>query len=178
VPMPRVTSGTVPSASVFNTLAQEVDDLGVACCVTLTGASFSIPAWTDAVVHWQATTFDTRGDMWDPAYPSYVRIRVPGTYTITLQERWGVEGGSVGQRAGKIMLNGTSVFANSIASDKKAASADGEGTTVSMTAIARLTVGDLLYANYWHSSSGPIRGLHRDFGGTYMAVSRMSPIAI
>jgi hypothetical protein len=179
--MPRVTSGTVPSASAFNQVAMEIDNLGVSCKVVRTSSQTAIPASTDLVVNWQAASFDTRGDMWDPAFPSYVTIQVPGTYTLTLQERFGVTGGSaVGQRAGKIMLNGTSVFANSLCSDKRAGNTDAgtEGTNLLMTAVARLYNGDQIYCNYWSSHSGTITALGTDYGGSWLSVSRIAPIAI
>lgn len=179
--MPRATSGTTPSATAFNTIAQEIDNLGVACKVLRTSTQTAIAASTDLIVNWQAVSFDTRGDMWDPAFPNYVTIQVPGTYTLTLQERFGVTGGSaVGQRAGKIMLNGTSVFANSLCSDKRAGSttAGTEGTTLLMTAVARLYTGDQIYCNYWSSHTGTITALGTDFGGSYLSVSRMAPIAL
>lgn len=181
--MPRVVSGTVPSASAFNTVAQEIDNLGVACKVTRTTAQTGMPANADLTVNWQSASFDTRGDMFDPAFPNYITIQIPGTYTLTLQERFGVTGGSAtGQRAGKIMLNGTSVFANSIASDKRAGNTDAgtEGTTLLMTSVARLYTGDQIYCNYWssHTGGGTITVLGTDYGGTYLSASRTAPIAL
>lgn len=183
--MPRVTSGTVPSSAAFNAVAEEIDNLGVACKVVRTSAQTGIAGTTDLVVVWQASVFDTRGDMWDPAFPTYITIQVPGTYVLVLQERFGITGGSnVGQRAGKIMLNGTSVFANSLASDKRAGNTDAgsEGTTLLMTAVARLYTGDQIYCNYWssHSAQGgsTISALGTDYGGTYVSVARLAPIAI
>lgn len=185
--MPRVLSGTVPSAAVLNTLAAEIDRLSVACKVVRTAALAGIPANTDLAVNWQAIEFDTLGTMWDPAFPNFVTIQLDGTYQMTLQQRWGITGGSsVGQRAGKIMLNGTSVFANSLASDKRAASivTGTEGVTLSMTAVARLVAGDKIYCNYWSSqatvpaTTPTITGLNPDYGGTWLSVARQSPSAL
>lgn len=181
--MPRVVSGTVPSAAAFNALAREIDNLGVACKVRRTAAQTGIPGTTDLVVTWQAATYDSRGDMWDPAFPTFITVQVPGTYVCLLQERFAASGGSAtGQRAAKIMINGTSVFANSISSDKRAGSTTDEGVTLLMVGTARLYAGDTVYANYWssHSAQGgsTISGLNTDYGGTVLSVARMAPIAI
>jgi hypothetical protein len=186
--MPRAVSGTVPSAAAFNALATEVDNLGISCEVRRT-SSLASPANTDLVVPWQEAVIDTLAfseqPMWDPAFPTFLTIHVDGTYTMTLQQRWPATGGSaVGQRACKIMLNGTSVFANSIASDKLAGSTTGEGITLSTTRPYRLLVGDLIYCNYWSShvtvpaTTPTITALATDYGGTFLSVSRMGPLAL
>lgn len=180
MPMPRVTSGTAPSATVFNTLADEIDSLGAGCQVRRTTAYTGMQNATDLIVPWQAVTYDTIGGMWSPATPNYVRVTVAGVYSVTLQERFAaVTTGSpytAGQRAGKIMLNGSSVFANSQASDKRGADVVAEGVTLSMTAVLRLNVDDLIYANFWQSSGGTITALQVDYGGTFLSLNRMGPL--
>lgn len=177
--MPRVVSGTAPSATVFNTLAAEVDALGAGCTVRRTSTQTGILTGTDFVVSWQALTFDTIGGMWSASTPTAVTIVIPGVYACTLQERWSPSGGNgTGQRAGKIMLNGSSVFNNSQASDKRAADGTAEGVTLSMTTVLRLVAGDQLYCNYWQSSGSTISGLHTDYGGTFFSVNRMGPLTV
>lgn len=181
MPMPRVLSGTAMSASAFNTLAEEIDNLGIACVVRVLTPLTNVSATTDRVVSWESLDMDTYGGMWSNVNPTFVQIPVDGTYTCTHQSRWGyLSGGSpynTGQRAGKIMVNGTSVFSNSVASDKKAGSTDGEGVTLSMTATIRLHVGDKVYANYWHSAAGNLSQVHENsYGGSYLSVVRQGPI--
>lgn len=181
MPMPRVLSGTAYSAAAHNTLADEIDNLGIACVVRVLTPLANVSPVTDRVISWASLDVDTYGGMWSPVNPNFIEIQVDGVYTCTLQERWGyaVVGApyTVGQRAGKIMVNGTSTFSNSIASDKKAGSADGEGVTLSMTATVRLHVGDKLYANYWHSANGNLNQVfENNFGGTNMSVVRQGPI--
>lgn len=175
MPMPRVISGTAPSAGVFNTLAAEVDALGAGCKVRRT-STISLVNNTDILLNWQSVEYDTVGDMWDPANPGVITCRFAGVYSVTLQERMSADGGATGQRAGKIMLNGTNVFADSQASDKRTASNIGEGITLSMTAVVRMAIGDLLFASVWQSSGGTIPALQQDFGGTFMTVNRMGPL--
>lgn len=182
MPMPRFLDGTVPSANSFNQLAQAIDDQGIACVVRRSTSLPGIPANTDSIVSWQVEDLDNGpSGMWDPASPTFMTVRVAGTWSVTLQERWNfATTGSpynTGQRAGKILVNGTSVFSAARASDKKAWSVDGEGVTLSMTHPAlQLYPGDRIYANYWHSASGAITGLNVDYGGTYMAAVRQSNI--
>lgn len=182
MPMPRVLSGTPYSAAAHNALADEIDNLGIACVVRVSTPLTNISAFVDRVVPWTTLDVDTYGGMWSNINPTFIEIPVDGTYTVTHQSRWGyLSGGSpynTGQRAGKILLNGTSVFSNSVASDKKAGSTDGEGTTLSMTATIRLHVNDKIYANYWHSAAGNLSQVHENsFGGSYLSVVRQGPIS-
>lgn len=174
MPMPRVVSGTAPSAAVFNTLAQEVDDLGAGCKVVRTTAT-TVPA-ADSVITWQSAEYDLATPMWSSAIPQMVTCRSSGVYQVTLQIRFGPGDGDGEARAGKIMLNGTSVFTNSQASDKRVSSSTGEGITLSMTAVIRLGLNDKLYANVWQNSGVTITGHQADYGGSFMTVNRIGPL--
>lgn len=174
MPMPRVISGTAPSAGVFNTLAAEVDSLGAGCKVLRTSTATLVNN-TDLLIAWQALEYDTGGGMWDIANSGVITCRQAGVYSVTLQVRFGATS-AVGQRAIKILLNGTSVFTNAQASDKRAASNSGEGTTCSATAMVRMGVGDLLFASAWQNSASSITALYQDFGNTFMTVNRMGPL--
>lgn len=181
MPMPRVVSGTAPSATVFNTLAAEIDNLGVRCKVYRTSSLSGIVTTTDLIVPWQAVQYDTFAatstPMWSSATPNYVTIQAGGVYDLAMQERWSPTGGNgTGQRAGKIMVNGSSVFANSVCSDKRAADASNEGVTVQTHAVVPLPAGTLIYTNFWQSSGSTITGLHTDYGGTWLSVKRLGPL--
>lgn len=182
MPMPRVLSGTPMSASAFNTIAQEIDNLGIACVVRMATALAAVPPNIDFVVSWTALDVDTYGGMWSNVNPTFVQIPVDGTYTCTHQQRWGYLATgtpyNTGTRSGKIMVNGTSVFANAVATDKAIASTDGEGVTLSMTNTLRLHVGDKIYCDYRHSAAGNLSQVHENtHGGSFLSVVRQGPIS-
>src|SRR5438128_10290052 len=105
MPMPRVVPYTAPSATVLNTYAQELDNLGTGCKVKRTTSWTGIPTNTDQILVWQAAEYDSflasGSPMWVFGTAGYVIIRVAGIYTMVLQERWAAAGGGSGQRAGK-----------------------------------------------------------------------------
>lgn len=175
MPMPRVISGTAPSAGVFNTLASEVDALGGGCKVVRSTTS-TLVTTTDLLIGWGTLEYDTVGGMWSAANNGVIVCQIAGVYSITLQVRFGPGGGATGQRAIKIMLNGTSVFNNAQASDKRAASNIGEGISCSATATVRMAASDQLFASAWQNSGSTITALNQDFGGTFMTVNRLGPV--
>jgi hypothetical protein len=180
VALPRFSDGDyVDVSGRLNAIAEEIDHLGV-CCVVARTSHGTLPNVTDVTFQWQVALMDTYGGMWDESDPYAVTIRVPGVYSLILQERFGHPHQnppySVGQRAGKLMLNGTSVFTHSIASDKKGASIEGEGVTLAMSTTVPLNVGDRLYCNIWQSSGATIDCIQTDYGGTYLAAARVGPL--
>ncbi|WP_433024699.1 hypothetical protein [Actinomycetospora sp. CA-053990] len=137
----------------------------------------SITQNTDTLVVWQTYSEDPDG-MWDPAVPNRVTSKRAGVWLLMAQERYPLS--ASGDRAGKIMWNGTSVFDNSIASYKGAARNDGEGTTLSLGCIKRLGVGDAIYLNTWQSSSTAQNltsgaAEDDDFGGTWLSGVWLGP---
>lgn len=192
MPMPRFFRGAPASAASLDTMARAIDNLGLACKVRRTSAMPGQSANTDRVVPFQEAVYDTSslidgldGGMWSAVSPTFIQIKVDGTYLITGQERWpALSTGSpynTGQRAGKVVLNSTNPYSSdpgtgTLKSDKEGWATDGEGVTLSFVTTERLYAGDRLYLNFWHSAAGPLQCMDTDFGGTFLSVSYQSAL--
>lgn len=144
-------------------------------------SNLAIATGTDTTVTWQSEVNDP-DNMWDPGVPKRININQAGDWLLICQERYLAS--TAGSRAGKIMVDGENVFANSVASAKSPAQNDGEGITMQIATFARLAQGQGLYVNTWQSSGANqdliykghlITGTNFGFGGTWFAGLWLGP---
>ncbi len=141
----------------------------------------SVVSGIDTVVPWQSPVADSDA-MWSAGTPTAVVAKKAGVWFLLHQQRWPIH--ATGSRTGKIMINGTNVFANGIASSKLPSQNDGEGTTVQISALAVLGAGDIIYQNAWQSAgvnqdlihrTHSVGGVISGFGGTYLSGVWLGP---
>lgn len=119
---------------------------------------------TDTVIPF-AKVIGNTDNMWVGSLNQFV-VNTPGWYRISLQIHYGAEAN--GYRAARILINGTSPFANAIASDVRAAETTNEGCVLFTSAVAHLNTGANIYASTWQNSGGPLN-LLKTFSSSFMS---------
>lgn len=158
----------------MNKMAEEVDLKGTTCLVRrLTTGNLADNF--HAQINWEHVDVDTIGGTFDLDNPYYLTVRTSGLYQLTLQVRFYPF--ASGSAAAAIMLNGTDVATTAVSTDRKPFSTDGEGVTCAMTCVLILIKGDVLICDVWQNSGGSLLAVHTDFGGTFLSMSRMAPLA-
>lgn len=180
--VPRVANGQFDGVSHFmNSMAQEIDNMSIACKVRRTTDGIPIEPNTNYRISWESVEVDTFGGMWTPSDPDVLTIRHNGIYSLVLQVRWS-RGSSTsppytdGFRSCYLLLNSVVPPSGVLTSDRKPASVTGEGVTLSCSTTATMLDGHKLYVGVSHSATATLDALHADFGGVYLAVNRIGPI--
>lgn len=173
----RFSAFTKAQAAVLNAALDEIERVTGAVFGNLTNdgrplvavrrtTTFSLANATDSVVTWQVADTDPDG-MWDPGDPTRLTIITPGLWFFISQERFPAHG--TGLRAGKHMLNGTSVSTNSIAAGSGAGISAGEGNSLQISGKPReFVAGDALFLNIFQSS-GASMTIPIDYGASWFA---------
>lgn len=133
--------------------------------------TFGVAGSNDVVVPFTTGAVDT-DNMYSSLTPTQLTIQTPGWYRIILQQHWDVNGS--GQRACKIMVNGTNPSINAIASDSRAPGIGGIGNMLCCEAFAHLSYGSTIYANAYQNS-GSVQNLQAGYSGSFMSAEWICP---
>ena len=133
--------------------------------------TFGVANGNDVVVPFTTGAVDT-DNMYSSLTPTQLTVQTSGWYRIILQQHWDVNG--AGQRACKIMVNGTNPSINAIASDSRAPGIGGIGNMLCCEGFAHLTYGSTIYANAYQSSGGT-QTLQTGYSGSFMSAEWICP---
>lgn len=132
--------------------------------------TFGVANANDVVMPFTASTVDTDG-MWSALSPNQLTVQTPGTWRIILQMHWDTT--NPGQRACKIMVNGSNPNLNALATDSRQG-VGGIGCLLACEAFAHLDYGSTIYANAYQTS-GATQFLIPDNGGSFMSAQWIAP---
>jgi hypothetical protein len=183
VTMPTFTDGTIPTASILNTLATGINNLGT----LLTGiaatrqfipsssayinTTHAIPTSADTIVSFDTTTIND-DYLWIPSVGHPV-VNTAGNYICWAQVNFDYN--ATGIRAAHLLLNGTSVASNSIAagSGNPANVVGNIGTAfLCISPPVALAVGANVYLSVFQSSGGPLNLIPNE-SGTSLSLIRI-----
>lgn len=133
--------------------------------------TFGVANGNDVVMPFTSVVVDTDG-MASTLAPNQLTVQTPGWFRIILQLHWDTTG--AGQRACKIMTNGSNPNLNAIASDSRAPGVDGIGSITACEAFAHLNYGSTIYANAYQLS-GVTLDLVPNNGGSFMSAEWIAP---
>jgi hypothetical protein len=179
--MPTFTDATVPAAANLNALVTGINSLGVlATGIAATrqvipashmyvNTPLSVVTGADTVVSLPAVTIN-EDNLW-VASVGHMTINTAGVYIAWAQVNW--DGNTTGQRAGHILLNGTSVSNAVAAGATNTVTTAGVGTCfVMMTPPMSLAVGAQIYLSVFQNTGANLNLIPNE-SGTYLAIMRL-----
>lgn len=180
--MPTFTTGAIVHQYQLNLLAAGITNLSLllngvpptrsyipAVAVNLTGSQ-SIPNNTDTTVTWAAAGVNN-DTMWASGAADHLLIQTGGVYVAVARPHFASN--PTGTRACHIMLNGTSIIANSVAvAASNAVGVSADTIFTAMTPPMRLAPGATLYLSVFQNSGGALN-LLTSLSGTMLSAIRM-----
>jgi hypothetical protein len=180
--MPTFTDGTTTTAANLNSLVTGINNLGV----LLTGiaatrqiipvssmylnTTLSVPTGADTIVSLPTISIN-EDNLWVPSV-GHMTVQTAGIYIAWAQINWDYN--AVGIRAAHMLLNGTSIAANSIAAGSGNTNATaGTGTAFLMISpILSLAVGAQIYLSVFQNSGGALNLIPNE-SGTSLSLIRV-----
>jgi hypothetical protein len=140
----------------------------------VTNTSHSVTSGVDSFLSFDGVYLNSDG-MWTSAHAAQFTINTAGWYRINFQVHF--DSNTAAQRGCAILVNGTSVTVNAVASDSRncnQAGAGSEGTTIFCEAVTQLAVGAIVHP-YITQNSGSTVAVTTTFSGTFITFEWVAP---
>lgn len=185
VPTPAIpvfTDGTVVHATDLNALSSNLTNLynynqasfnsQRPCVIAKQTSGQSLTNTTDTIVTFNSAAINT-DSMWSSGAPTQITIQHAGVYWIFTQTKWPTNATGFGYSS-SILVNGTVVATNAVATQLLPTFASGSGTATQCGVTVNLSVGATVFLNAWQNTGGA-KTLDTAFGGSFLGCVFLTP---